>query len=169
MKLSTKRQSAFTTIELLITVSLMGITAAVFIPNLLSIRKSNELNSSTKAIVGWLEDLRNQAIQQSKPCSATWDLTQGLITGTCDGTTTSVFDINSSTQLTVVASRTSTNEPITWTFTPRGTSTTSGQFSFKLEQHPNDPGRCLKLTSPLGLIRAGKRSSSGTCDYTKSF
>ena len=168
MKSPTYSHTAFTIFELLITVSLIGISAAVIFPNLLSVRKSNELNSSTKATVGWLEDLRNQAVQKSVPCYATWDFSLGSITGTCDGET-SVFDINSSTRLTVVASSAAGNSGNTWTFTPRGTSTTEGRVSFTLEDHPSDLGRCLKLTSPLGLIRAGKRTSSVTCDYTKSF
>jgi len=168
------QESGFTLLELLTVVSLMAVGVAFTIPNLASFRQSQELNSATKNAVGWLDDLRRQSIQNSLVCTATWnaDDVGSEVVGKCGAppTLTSTLDINSTTTKVVKIATTIGEE--TWTFTPRGTAVESREVIFTLKDVSTNPGRCIKLVAPLGLIRAGKRSSSNNefiCDYTNSF
>ena len=172
MNNSQYQEAGFTLLELLTVVALMAVGVAFSLPNLASFRQSQELNSATKNAVGWLDDLRRQSIQNSLTCTATWDADAvgAEAVGQCGAQPASTLDVNSTT--TKVVEITTANGSETWTFTPRGTATDSREVIFTLKDESTNPGRCIKLVAPLGLIRAGKRSSSNNgfiCDYTNSF
>ena len=159
-------EDGLTLIELLLTVSLLGALTALILPNLISTIKSTELNSATNATAAWIDDLRRQAIQNSVPCQAAWEFAQARIVGTCENQgESSNFDINSSSNRNVVISN--DGGASIWIFTPRGTTTTPGQVIFRLEGYLEEPGQCINLTAPLGLIRTGERSTTGSCNFTK--
>lgn len=168
MTKNSQEHTGLTLVEILTTVALIGVATAVVMPNLSSFQQNNELNSSTKLVLSWLDDLRKEAIQKSVPCQADWNFDEGTLIGSCvDEPETKTLDINYSTSKTVAITKDYGSN--TWKFTPRGTSNTSGQVFFRLGDSINLPARCIKLTSPLGLLQAGKYTSADTCDYTKSF
>ena len=161
----------FTVLEGILVASIIGIAAAIVMPNFFTIREREHLNNSSKAVVAWLDDLRRKAIQQSVPCRATWDTSSGILNGQCDNEASISSRININDDIANGIDQISVSiieGPLIWVFTPRGTSTTQAEVSFTLPNNDNY-GRCIKLTAPLGLIRAAKRTSQGECDYTTGF
>ena len=167
-------ESGFTLVELLMVVVLMVIATSLTLPNILAVRERHELNSSTKVAVGWLDDLRRRAIQESDTCEATWKSTTNsegvssyVIEGKCLNNQDNVLnlDINEATTKTITHNANGAK----WIFTPRGTTTTEDQVIFTLQDKPSISGRCIKLTSPLALIRAGRQTTQSQCDFTNSF
>ena len=171
MNILSTNKDGFTLIELLVVTSLIGIAAGIAMPTFLNLRERESLNSASKSTVAWLDDLRRKAIQTSVPCTATWDISDGMISGRCGNETNPSSTLNINEFNTKKGQKIDINmgaSPTNWIFTPRGTSTTEAEAIFTL---PNSDavGRCIKLTAPLGLIRAAKRQSTGTCDYTTGF
>ena len=177
-------ESGITLVELLMVVVLMGIATSLTLPNILAVRERHELNSATKVAVGWLDDLRRRAIQESDTCEATWKsitdfegVSSYVIEGKCLNNQDNVLnlDINATTTKTIEHDGhdgiVENDIDIKWVFTPRGTTTTSGQVIFTFKDKDSVPGRCIKLTSPLALIRAGRQTqtNSSQCDFTNSF
>lgn len=63
---SRKRQGAFTLIELLITMTVLGVLMAVALPNLRSFIVSNRLSSNVNGFVGLLNYARSEAIVRNQ-------------------------------------------------------------------------------------------------------
>jgi len=173
---SSKSSQGFTLIELIVTVTILGIAGAVVLPTLYSFREYEKLNGASKATVAWLDDLRRKAIQNSVPCRATWDVATGVLSGKCDdeANASSTLDINNEIyggieDISITLSAPTTEEDETeWIFTPRGTSITQREARLSLTNN-TDIGRCIQLTSPLGLVIAAKLTSTDECDYTTSY
>jgi len=170
--------SGFTLVELLMIVVLMGIATSLTLPNILAVRERHELNSATKVAVGWLDDLRRRAIQESDTCEATWKsitdfegVSSYVIEGKCLNNQDNVLNLDINATTTKTIDHDGHENDVKWVFTPRGTTTTSGQVIFTFKDKDSVPGRCIKLTSPLALIRAGRQTqtNSSQCDFTNSF
>jgi len=169
-------ESGFTLVELLMVVVLMGIATSLTLPSILAVRERHELNSATKVAVGWLDDLRRRSIQESDTCEAIWKSTtdsEGInsyvIEGKCLNNPNNVLNLDINEATTKIITHDADGSK--WIFTPRGTTTTADQVIFTLEDKPSLSGRCIKLTSPLALIRAGRQTqtNSSQCDFTNSF
>ena len=175
MRSTNRNPNGFTVLELVVVVTLIGLISGIALPNFFSNWEDERLNATTKITVAWLDDLRRKAIQNSVPCRATWDTTNSSISAQCDhetgpsGTLNLKTEINNSENLAVSLR---TDDPTVWIFTPRGTSTTDAEATITLTGS-REPGRCLRVTAPLGLIRAAKRRPTGgghyTCDYTTKY
>lgn len=160
-------QNGLTLVETLTTVTLISIALVVVMPNLASVQRSSELNGLTKLAASWLDNLRREAIQKSVPCEASWNFNESTLISSCEKEdTTDTLDLKESTSKEISVINANDTGSTVWIFTPRGTSNTAGEVIIKLE---NEPGSCLKLSEPLGLISTGKQSSTGSCDYTKNF
>ena len=166
----------FTLLELMLVVALIGLLSGIALPNFLSNWEDERLNATTKITVAWLDDLRRKAIQNSVPCRATWDTVNSSLSAQCDHETSPSDSLNLKSEISNsenVAVSLRSGDPTIWIFTPRGTSTTDAEAIFTLTGSNSDPGRCLRVTAPLGLIRAARRRRSGggqyTCDFTTQY
>jgi len=172
MKKSTISEQGFSLVELIVVVMLIGLISGIALPSLLSRWDDQRLNAASKISLAWLDDLRRKAIQYSTACRATWNVAETKISGQCDNEPNTIMvlnlksEINNSEKLRLSLEP---NSPSTWIFTPRGTSTTNGQVNFSLLGDPHDQARCLRLSAPLGLIRAARQTPTGECDFTTSF
>ena len=172
MKPMQTQTQGFTLVELILVVSIIGLFSGIALPNFLSNWEDERLNATTKTVVAWLDDLRRKAIQNSVPCRATWDLANTTLSAQCDHETSTSSTLNLRAEISNsenLAVNLRAGDPTVWIFTPRGTSTTDAQATLTLTGSNSDPGRCLRLSAPLGLIRAAKRTSAGQCDYTTRY
>ena len=162
----------FTLVELIVSIGIISLLSVIALPRFFSNWEDERLNASAKITAAWLDDLRRKAIQTSVPCQATWNLSAASISAQCDNESS----ISSTLNLKAEIENTDNleiglrpNDPTTWIFTPRGTSTTDGLATFTLTNSNSDPGRCLHVTAPLGLIRLAKKTPANSCDYTTAY
>ena len=66
-RLSRRNQTAFTIIELLVTLSILGVLLAIALPNLRDFIVSNRLSSQVNGFVGLLNYARSEAIARNQP------------------------------------------------------------------------------------------------------
>ena len=169
-------EHGLTLTELVLVVALIGLFTGIVAPNFLSNWEDERLNATTKIAVAWLDDLRRKAIQNSVPCRATWDPTNATLSAQCDHETGTSDILNLRAEISNsenLAVNLRAGDPSVWIFTPRGTSTTDGQATLTLTGSTSDPGRCIRLSAPLGLIRMARRRAlqegEFICDYTSNY
>ena len=71
---ASSRQSGFTLLELMVVVALLGIGAAIIMPNLGALVPSARLQGSAKQLSAWLETMRSEARIQAKRMELELDL-----------------------------------------------------------------------------------------------
>jgi len=173
----------FTLVELLITTAVLGILSGISFATFSQFWPDQRLKAASRLTVSWLEDARSLAIQQDTSCVVKIDsLTMELGPEVdnperCDqlNTLSLKHETESMDELLICSQALNTStacnassgnvDPIV--FTPRGTSNTTVQLRFGLAGKASE--RCVAVVAPLGMIRSGRATSTGTCDYTETF
>lgn len=153
MLLLTVRQSnrGMTLIEILIVAVLMGIIAAIGIPNLLQMLNNNKINASLDLLQNTLRDVQRQSIRQSKNCTINFakDSNPPRITESTAGCLSEGM-VELDKGVIMKANLTNT------TFSFKGNTTLSGAGTIVLEASDGDSEKkCLVISSGLGILRTG--------------
>lgn len=157
-----KKSQGFTLVELLITLIIAGILAAIAAPSFLAMLNKNRVNDALTQVQGALQEAQREAIRRSKSCTVTIDTTTKNVSSPClmMGNRT----LNSSVGL-------ETNET-SIKFSYRGTITLADAGTLVLFTD-NNPSykKCLVISSPLAIIRTGNyigqipSSAANTINY----
>ena len=156
--------------ELMTTMVIAGILSGIAISSMSQPWRRQRLDTAAKELTAWLEQRRIQAIQTSSNCIISIDTSQTQLAAASDNSCGEfgLLDLRSTTsnsQSLSLKSTDGTNDVDELLFTPRGTSTTAAELRLRLPGESRQ--RCINITSPLGLIRLGQRSSdSDACNYT---
>jgi prepilin-type N-terminal cleavage/methylation domain-containing protein len=182
VSLKTSRQAqGFSLVELLLVVTLIGLTTTFGLSSYYRFMSDARLNSGGKAVAGWLDQVRRMAIQNSKTCTVEINPDSGTLaassTNICgsfeslrleeevgQGETIHLCATSSDPSQTFLPCDSDQGGPaITVQFSPRGT--TSTNTLIELHSSTQSHNRCIALISPLGLIRLG-RVVNNRCDWT---
>jgi len=153
--------------ELMITMVIAGILSGIAISSMSQPWRRQRLDTAAKELTAWLEQRRIQAIQTSSNCIISINTSQAQLAAASDNSCGEfgLLDLRNSTTKSQSLNLNSTDDVDELLFTPRGTSTTAAELSLSLPGESRQ--RCINITSPLGLIRLGRRlSASDACDYT---
>lgn len=167
-----KANSGFTMLELLVVMVILAILGALAIPSFLASVRREQLTATSRSVVDWLEEARNESIKEMLSCEVLLTLSadktgQLAVKSTSPGCTQQlplVIGRNApgKTQLAVNGQQ---QGNVALLFSPRGT--TSSNQEWRLTREEVAVTRCIRISSPLGLIRLGTLRSN-QCDYSQA-
>lgn len=189
-----RTHQGFTLIELMVTVSIVGILAGLSIVTFARNWRAERVKAATRESTAWLDEVRRVAIQKAKPCRIKVDRADASLSldpnpendqEFCAANLYATLNIRSTVQnsgeiLLCSADLLTTEDPTSKSlscnstqsgtsrliFTPRGTTTSGLLLKFHMPQAGAD--RCIAVLAPLGQIRSGKATPSG-CDFTTAY
>lgn len=152
-----KFNSGFTLIEMLATIVVIGIIAAIAAPNFLGLLNRNRVNEAARQVEGALREAQRQALRRGKQCSININETNKIISNpTTNGCLLSSRNLNNSIQLD--SSRT------TITFSGKGNITIDGSNPTPVlvvsMSNGTDLQRCVVLDNVLASLRTGEYSGT---------
>lgn len=93
-----KNNSGFTLLEMLVAAVIVGVIAAISVPNLLGLLNRNRINDAMGQVEGALKEAQKQAIRNGKGCSVTINANE-IINPVSDGCLLSNRDLHDLVQL----------------------------------------------------------------------
>ena len=190
----TCQPNGFTLIELVITVSIIGILSSIALVNLSSTWSKNRLLATTRDLKMWLSEQRSYAKTQNITCLITIDhINQRLVSTrylgqsnqSCKGgrseSKEDIFDLaenfgNASDKLSLIS--TPSTDPAHSDggilFSLQGFSqnhqlTSTDTLELRLTHDDLRQQRCIRIISPIGMIRDGRSEANDTqCRYDKT-
>lgn len=159
-----KINSGFTLIEMLATIIIIGVIAAIAAPNFLGLLNRNRANQAMAQIEGALKEAQRQAIRNGRLCTVNIDTTTKTISNPAtNGCLLSTRVLHDSVQLNF--SRTGT--PATITFSGKGNITIDNtdaalRTPVLVMSIPNNANiqKCVVMEGVLGTIRTGDYSGT---------
>lgn len=157
-----KNQSGFTLIEMLVTVILIGIVAAISAPNLTAMLNRNRSNEAMRQIEGALTEAQKQAIRRGRTCSINISINttnSALVNPAGGGCLTSPRQLNENVILNTDAPGNSI------IFTGKGTIPAPAPpaaspfpilFVTSIVNGVQNQQRCVVIVNSLGKIRTGR-------------
>ena len=187
-------QVGFSLVELITTVSILGILSSIALVNLSSSWTSTRLSSTTRGLENWLSDQRRYAMTHNLTCLITIDHTNKRLISTLYGSENSepctntspnasadVFDLaaefGAGDNKLALESTPSTDPSQTdggILFSLQGLSqnhqlSSEGVLELRLTHADLQQQRCIRIISPIGMIRDGRsKNSESKCHYDKT-
>ena len=167
-----KPNPGFTMLELLVVMVILAILGTIAIPSYLASVRREQLTATSRSVVNWLEDARNEAVKEMVSCDVILTLRSNQpgdleIKSSSPGCTKQAPLVigdkdHGKTKIAVDGQQQGNIELL---FSPRGT--TSRNQEWTLIHQGVAGGRCIRISTPLGLIRLGKLRSN-QCDYSQA-
>jgi prepilin-type N-terminal cleavage/methylation domain-containing protein len=152
-----KSNSGFTLVEMMVVVIIVGVVAAIAVPNFLGLLNRNRANAAMRQVEGALKEAQKQSIRTGKSCSIDIDTTNKAIKNpSTNGCLLSERVLNDSVELK--SSRTTIG------FSGKGNITINGTnpapvFVMSIPNNTNIQ-KCVTMESVLGSIRTGEYSGT---------
>jgi prepilin-type N-terminal cleavage/methylation domain-containing protein len=151
-----KSSSGFTLIEMLVTITVVGVIAALSAPNFLGLLSRNRVNEAAQQVEGALKEAQRQAMRKGKQCTINIDTTNKIISNPAapaSGCLLSNRNLNDSIQLNT--SRTAI------TFSGKGNidATTTPVLVVSIPNRTNQQ-KCVVLEGFLASMRTGDYSGT---------
>lgn len=170
--------SGFSLPELLITVVILGVLAAVGTNSLINLARRERANTVTTELTGWLDQVSRDASRfnaQAGGALCTVTLSTGTVATGAQLARIEPAACASQNTLTLPglyannASATITATPSQFVFTPRGTLSTTtnaalpnGQVLININVNNERPLRCIRLVGLIGVLEVGRNNAAAT-------
>ena len=159
-------------IELLVVIVILAILGTIAIPNFMASLRHEQLTATSREVVDWLEEARNESLKEMTSCELllTLDSSQDMrleVKTTSPGCSQKQPLIIGAKNPDKMQVSVSGQEQVTTEilFSPRGT--TSRTHEWILTTQKSSVSHCIRISSPLGLIRLG-RLRANQCDYSQA-
>ena len=159
-----KLNSGFTLIEMLATIIIIGIIAAIAAPNFLGLLNRNRVNEAAQQIEGALTEAQRQAMRRGRQCSISIDAANKIISNPAGGNGCLLSNRNLNDLIRLNSNTT------TITFSGKGNITGTPPVLVVSIPNGTDLQRCVVIDSLLGSQRSGEYSGtipatpvSGSC------
>ena len=164
MTYQTHKQAGFSLPEFMIASSLLLGLATVSAGSYTRYIKYESLRSATIEAQNWIEDVSRIAEQHNTSCVIE-AFPSGLLQEATSNPETCL--IPESIQLEAsLAGEENEDAKVLISFTPKGTSAEGQELQLSIDGL--ETRRCILVSQPLGLIRNGIQTTSGSCDYNKT-
>ena len=147
-----KSNNGFSLIEILITLVIIGILAAIAAPNVLGMINSNRVKKGLVDLAGAIKEAQSQAIRESDSCTITIDTADKEITGTC---LLSTRNLNENLDIVANIPHNGTANNFDITFSSKGTTSDAGTMFVIYMTNGTTKQSCFVVDSLLGVTRSG--------------
>ena len=188
----------YTLVELMVTVSIVGILAGLSVVAFTRNWRDERVKAATRESSAWLEEIRRIAIQRAAPCVVELNKASASFTvleeaGTCNQPPaanqanddiagyTPRTSIQNAQDLVICGTNLNGSDPATTELNCSGPqsgvnetiftprgSVTNGLL-FKLHLDAANTDRCIAVIAPLGQVRSGRANADGTCNFETAF
>lgn len=142
-----KNEHGFTLFELIITMVIAGILAAMSAPSVFQMYQNAKVNTLYNEVRGALQQSQREAMRRSTSCTVTLDASNNnTVTGSC------LSESFSEPQIEIKANNNA--NPINYSY--RGTVTNSRTIViYDQNNSASSSAKCIVISSPLGILRSG--------------
>ena len=148
------KDKGFTLTEMLVTIIVAGILAALSAPSLVGLLNRNQINEAQRQVESSIREAQRQAIRRGKSCSVTINTTSKTISSSTNGCLLSQRKFGESNLVGGDKVSLKVNSsPLTIDFTHKGT--TSSNAVIVIESSLNNTKKCVAIAGTLGSVKTG--------------
>ena len=158
-----RKNSGFTLIEVIVVTIIVGIIAAISVPNFFAFLSRQQMNSALEQLLGGVKETQQQAMRQGIQCRVNINIGTNTLTGNPNGCLSSIRNLDD--DITIRTNLPGGTPGIT--FSPKGTTTSAG--TIVLSSDNTDLQRCFVISLGLGIMRTGDYTGTSTSpvDFTE--
>ncbi|MDJ0577945.1 MAG: type II secretion system protein [Xenococcaceae cyanobacterium MO_234.B1] len=160
--LHNRKYMGITLTETLVVAIVIGILAAIGVPNLFGLLSRNRVDEALAQIEGAIKESQRQAIRQGKSCRINIGTSTNTISGNPSDCLFSTRDIESDITIRTNLS----GSPPNILFSAKGSTTKSGTIVVSSET--TDMQKCFVISLGLGITRTGEYTGSKTGSVSAS-
>ena len=157
-----KSDRGFTLIEMMVTLIIVGVIAAIATPNFLGLLNRIRVNNALQELLGAIRETQRMAMRHGKICRLNIDPNTNILNATDNDCLLATRNINDSVIIRTNLSGSTPNIP----FSPKGTTTKMG--TIVLSSNLTDTQRCFVISLGLGIMRTGNYTGSKTGSVSAS-
>ena len=147
-------ERGFTLTEMLVTMIVAGVLAALTTPSLVGLLNRNQVNEAQRQVESALREAQRQAIRRGKKCRVRINTTTKTIFSPDDGCLLSQRDVGENTLVGGdKVSLKAQNPTMTIAFNHKGT--TNSNAVIIIESSLSNTKKCVAIASRLGTVRTG--------------
>lgn len=150
------KDAGFNLIEILVVTIIIGIIAAIAVPNFSGLLRRNRVNAALQTLHGAIKETQRQAIRQGRSCRIDFDLINNKLTGNPPNCLLGDREINDNITIRTNFPGTSPNI----SFSHKGSTTRSG--TIVVSSPLTNTQRCFVISLGLGIMRTGNYTGSPT-------
>lgn len=162
------KDNGFTLTEMIITVIVAGVLAAITLPSLVGLLNRNQVNEAQRQVETALKDAQRQAIRRGRSCRVTINTTANTISSPDNGCLLSQRDVDEGTLVggDKVSLKANSNT-LTISFTHKGT--TTSQDVIVIDSSLTDAKKCVAIADGIGTVRTGTYTGNVNSTLNRSF